>query len=61
MDLELIEKTSNLNKLPIVYCDIGSINDIKDAFKFNISGVSVAHFLYFMVHNAVLISYPLKI
>lgn len=60
MDLELIEKTSNLNKLPIVYCGgIGSVNDIRDAFKFNISGVSAgSFFVFYGPFNAVLISYP---
>jgi len=60
MDLELIKSTSNIINLPIIYTGgIGSIDDIKDAFKYNISGVSAgSFFVFYGPYKAVLISYP---
>ena len=51
MDLKLIELTCNVVNLPIIYTGgIGSTNHIKDAFRFNISGVSGGSFFIFMDH-----------
>ena len=60
MDLKLIELTCNVVNLPIIYTGgIGSTNHIKDAFRFNISGVSGgSFFIFYGPHKAVLISYP---
>ncbi len=60
MDLKLIELTSDVVNLPIIYTGgIGSINHIKDAFRYNISGVSGgSFFIFYGPHKAVLISYP---
>ncbi len=60
MDLKLIELTCDVINLPIIYTGgIGSINHIKDAFRYNISGVSGgSFFIFYGPHKAVLISYP---
>ena len=60
MDLKLIELTCDVVNLPIIYTGgIGSINHIKDAFRYNISGVSGgSFFIFYGPHKAVLISYP---
>lgn len=60
MDLKLIESTCDVVNLPIIYTGgIGSINHIKDAFRYNISGVSGgSFFIFYGPHKAVLISYP---
>ena len=50
MNYNIIEKTKEITNLPIIYCGgIGSIQDIKNAFTHNISGVAAGSFLYFMV------------
>ena len=60
MDLDLINSTNNIVNLPIIYSGgIGSIDDIKNALKYNISGVSAgSFFVYYGPYKAVLISYP---
>ena len=60
MDLKLIKTTCNITNLPIIFSGgIGSIDDIRNAFKFNISGVSAgSFFVFYGPHKAVLISYP---
>ena len=60
MNLELIEKTSKIVNLPMIYLGgVGSIKDIKEAFKFEISAVSAgSFFIFYGPHKAVLISYP---
>ena len=60
MDLKLIENACSITNLPIIFSGgIGSIDDIKNAFKFNISGVSAgSFFVFYGPYKAVLISYP---
>ena len=60
MDLKLIELTYNVVNLPIIYTGgIGSITHIKEAFRYNISGVSGgSFFIFYGPYKAVLISYP---
>jgi cyclase len=60
MDLNLIKMTNNIVSLPIIYSGgIGSIEDIKNALKHDISGISAGSFFFFYgPHKAVLISYP---
>ena len=60
MNLKLIEATSKIVNIPIIYLGgIGSINDIDKAFKFEISAVSAgSFFIFYGPHKAVLISYP---
>ena len=60
MDSKLIKKTYNIINLPIIYSGgIGSIDDIRNAFKFDISGVSAgSFFVFYGPYKAVLISYP---
>ncbi len=62
MNYNIIEKTKEIINLPIIYCGgIGSILDIKNAFKYDISGVSAgSFFVFYGPHKAVLISYPHK-
>ena len=50
MNFKLIEATSKIVNIPIIYLGgIGSIDDIDKAFKFEISAVSAGSFLYSMV------------
>lgn len=60
MDLELIEKASNLVSVPIIACGgVGSLSDIKDGVKAGASAIAAGSF--FVFHGplrAVLISYP---
>lgn len=60
MDLNLIKLSNKIVNLPVVYVGgIGSILDIKKAFKYEISGVSAgSFFVFYGPHKAVLISYP---
>jgi len=60
MDLNLIKLSNKIVNLPVVYVGgIGSILDIKKAFKYEISGVSAGSlFVFYGPHKAVLISYP---
>ena len=62
MNYNIIEKTKEITNLPIIYCGgIGSIQDIKNAFTHNISGVAAgSFFVFYGPHKAVLISYPHK-
>lgn len=60
MNFKLIEATSKIVNIPIIYLGgIGSIDDIDKAFKFEISAVSAgSFFIFYGPHKAVLISYP---
>ena len=60
MDLNLIKKTKDIVKIPIVYCGgIGSLEDIKKALKNDIAGVAGgSFFVFYGPHKAVLITYP---
>jgi len=60
MDINLIKITKDITSLPIVYCGgIGSIEHIKEAFNYQISGVSAgSYFVFYGPHKAVLITYP---
>ena len=56
MDLNLIKKTKDIVKIPIVYCGgIGSLEDIKKALKNDIAGVAGgSFFVFYGPHKAVL-------
>tara|TARA_B100001121_G_C18579046_1_gene568754 strand:- start:184 stop:936 length:753 start_codon:yes stop_codon:yes gene_type:complete len=60
MDLNLINKTKDIVKIPVIYCGgIGKFDDIKIAFQNDIAGVAGgSFFVFYGPKKAVLISYP---